>query len=281
MESGKKPLFTMGSASAKVKEAPPWPTSNLIPRLRASSMKGAGLPSGVSSGRGHAKDVGADVSRAQDARDHLLIGLVVEPAEIDHDRQMVALACLDGLLHGDEVGLLPVRSLDADDDVAVLLDRLRKRIEVHVVFVLLGGIVDIGHARSNNVEEGEDAGRGIVNDAATELGKVAPTKEPASATVVTPFGMAMTSAGTERSPVAPRVVAKSGEDVHVDVDQPGREIEPEMSTDCLAALAGIVGSMAAILPSRTATSSFAATLFFGSGPGHCEEPDRTAARARR
>src|ERR1700684_1082398 len=89
---------------------------------------------------------------------------------------MVALACLDGLLDGNEVGLLPVCSLDADDDVAVLFDRLRERIEVHVVFVLLGGIVVIGHARSDNVEEGEDAGRGIVDDAATELWKVAPTR---------------------------------------------------------------------------------------------------------
>src|SRR5580704_10413066 len=89
---------------------------------------------------------------------------------------MVALACLDGLLDGDEVGLLPVRSLDADDDVAVLFDRLRKRIEVDVVFVLLGGIVGFGHACSDNVEEGEDSGPGIINDAAMELGKVAPTR---------------------------------------------------------------------------------------------------------
>src|ERR1700692_3231945 len=90
---------------------------------------------------------------------------------------MIVRAFLDGLLHGDEVGLLPVCSLDADDDVAVLFDRLRKRIEVHVVLVLLGGVVTIGHARSDNIEEGEDAGRGVVNDAATELGKGAPTRE--------------------------------------------------------------------------------------------------------
>src|SRR3984957_16631740 len=174
---------------------------------------------------GHAEDVGADVSRAQNAGDHLLVGLVVEPAEIDHDGQVVALPCLDGLLHRNEVGLLPVFRLDADDDVAVLFNRLRERIEVHVVFVLLGHIVAVGHARSDNVYEGEDAGRGVVNDAATKLGKVAPTRGAR----IGDGGHAVWDGhdvGRDREvAVAPGVVAKSGEDVYVHVDKPGREIE--------------------------------------------------------
>src|SRR3984957_9377327 len=138
---------------------------------------------------------------------------------------MVAFPCLDGLLHRNEVGLLPVCRLDADDDVAVLFDRLRKRIEVHVVFVLLGNIVAVGHARSDNVEEGEDAGRGVVNDAATKLGKVAPTRGAR----IGDGGHAVWDGhdvGRDREvAVAPGVVAKPGEDVYVHVDKPGREIE--------------------------------------------------------
>ena len=138
---------------------------------------------------------------------------------------MVAIAGLDGLLHGDEVGLLPVCGLNADDDVAVLFDGLRKRIEVHVVFVLLGDIVVIGHARSDNVDEGEDAGGGIVNDAATELGKVTPARGAGVGDGGNAVWDGHDVGGDGEVAVAPGVVAKSEEDVHVDVDEPGREIE--------------------------------------------------------
>src|SRR5271156_4831310 len=138
---------------------------------------------------------------------------------------MIALPRLDGLLHRNEIGLLPVRSLDADDDVAVLFDGLRKRIEIHVVFVLLGSIVGIGHARSDNVDESENAGLGIVDDAATELGKVAPARGAGIGDRGNAVWDGHDVGGDREVAVAPRVMAKSGEDVHVDVDQPGREIE--------------------------------------------------------
>src|ERR1700678_2261931 len=138
---------------------------------------------------------------------------------------MVALACLDGLLHRNEIGLLPVCGLDANDDVAVLFDRLRKRIEIHVVFILLGDIVGIDHARSDNIEEGEDTGPGIVNDAATELGKVAPTRRAGVGDRSNAVWDSHNVGGNREIAVTPCVMAKSGEDVHMDVDQPGREIE--------------------------------------------------------
>ena len=93
------------------------------------------------------------------------------------------------------------------------------------MFVLLGYVVVIGHARSGDVEEGEDAGRGIGNDAAAELGKVAPTRGAGVGDGGNPVRDGHDVGGDREVAVAPRVVAKSGKDVHVDVDQPGREIE--------------------------------------------------------
>ncbi len=160
-----------------------------------------GFAVGAEQRRGHAEDVGADVSGAEDGFDHVLVGLVVEPAEVDHDRQVIAGAGLDGLLDGGVVGLLPVGGLDADDDVAVLGDGLRDGIDVHVVLVLLGDVALIFHARADNVDEGEDAGLGVLMMRSRNSGKSRQPEEPASATVVTPLGMDMGSAWTPRSPL--------------------------------------------------------------------------------
>ena len=93
------------------------------------------------------------------------------------------------------------------------------------MFVLLGGVVVFGHARSDDVEEGEDAGVGVVDDAATELGKVAPAGGASIGDGGNAVGDAHGVDWNGEVAVAPGVVAKSGEDVHVDVDEPGREIE--------------------------------------------------------
>ena len=70
------------------------------------------------------------------------------------------------------------------------------------MLVLLGDIALIFHAGADDVDEGEDAGLGILNDAVPELWKVAPAGGAVtSATVVTPYGIDMGSACTPRSPL--------------------------------------------------------------------------------
>ena len=167
----------------------------------------------------------ADVARAQDRGDHLLVGLVVEPTEVDHDGKVVAIAGLDGLLHRDEVGLLPVRGLDSDDDVAIVGDGFRKRVEIHVVLVLLGGIVIVGHAGADDVDEGEDTGTGVVDDATAELGEVPPARRAGVGDGGDAVGDGEGIGGDGEVAVPPGVVAKAGEDVDVDVDQARSEVE--------------------------------------------------------
>ena len=91
--------------------------------------------------------------------------------------------------------------------------------------VLLGGIVVVGHAGADDVDEGEDAGTGVVDDAAAELGEVS----PAGGAGVGDGGDAVGDGhGIGRDgevAVAPGVVAKAGEDVDVDVDEARSEVE--------------------------------------------------------
>lgn len=146
------------------------------------------------------------------------------------------------------------------------------------MFVLLGDIVAIGYARSDDVKEGEDEGLGIVNDSAAELGKVA----PAGGAGISDGGNAVwdgDDVGRDGEvAVAPGIVAKSCEGVNVDIDEPGSEAETGNINGFFAVFAGIDDSMAAILPSRMATSYFVSTLFFGSRTWPLELVDRIVQR---
>ena len=99
-------------------------------------------------------------------------------------------------------------------------------IDIHVVIVLLGDIALIFHAGADDVDEGEDAGLGILGDAVAELGKVAPAGG-AGVSDGGPHRRGWTSGLGPDAEVAvtPGIVAKSYEDVDVDINEARSEVE--------------------------------------------------------
>ncbi len=83
----------------------------------------------------------------------------------------------------------------------------------------------IFHAGADDVDEGEDAGLGVVDDAVAELGEVSPAGGAAVGDGGDAVGNGHGVGLDAEVAVAPGVVAKSDEDVNVDVDEAGSEVE--------------------------------------------------------
>ena len=176
--SGVKPCFIAGTACRNRKLPPPWPASKMIPRLRASNTNGRTLPcsSTIRNPSVHVGvHVGHDVARPQVLEQQVFErerGRVV--AEVDHHRHVHGGSRLDRTLDRIPFSARIMRDLDPDDRGRVLLDPHRGEPRVHVAEVLLDRAAL--HARADDVDEGEHAGAGAIDDLFLELREVPPSR---------------------------------------------------------------------------------------------------------
>lgn len=125
----------------------------------------------VDVGNGAAEHVGGDVAGAEVFVDEFVVGALGEEiAEVDHDRDIGFGAGGNGGVNGFPIGGLVVGGFDADDDILVFGGEFGDGVGVEVV--LFGGVGD--HAEAGDVEHGEDAGAGAVDDGGAEDFEVAP-----------------------------------------------------------------------------------------------------------
>ena len=148
----------------------------------------------------------------------------VVAAEVDHHRNVGLASGLDRARHR-----LPLRShvvghLHADDHVLVGERPLGGELRVHVAEVLLDGAAL--HAVPHDVQEGEDAGLRPIDDLGLELREVAPARAADVHHRRLP-GAERVAVGRHRAgPVAVLRVLRAPEQVGVDVDEAGRDVQP-------------------------------------------------------
>ena len=185
IESGTKPCSMAGTALRNQKLAAPWPTSKMMPRSRACPEVVVDLELGVDDRELLGEDVGVDIARAHLLEDQRRVGALRQPgAEIDHDRQAAEIAGLERAVDRGPGQVLViewahrpvVRGFDADHDVRVLLGDGGGQLRPHLPLVVLPGATwSAGaHALADDVDEGEDADLGRVDDLELEDREIAP-----------------------------------------------------------------------------------------------------------
>ena len=148
-----------------------------------------------------------------------------EIAKIHHHRHVAELAGFDCAIDRIPFGAAIVRGLDADDLVAMLAHAHRRERRVHVAQILLDRAAL--HAGADDVEEREDARPRSIDDLLLELQEVAPSRA-AGVDDRRDAGARCVRIGLHRDVAVTEIRIGLGpeEDVRVDVDQPGHDIEP-------------------------------------------------------
>ena len=150
--------------------------------------------------------------------------LGAEFAEIHHHRNIGDCAGFYSTLDRSPVGPAIVGDLDADDRVSIGHRQFRRGLGVHVGYVLL--LVVTGHADAADVQESQHARARAIDHGLLKLREVA---APRRAGV--DHGRHADTQGEgigKDTGIAARQVppVRSGEDVRVQIDQPGNEVEP-------------------------------------------------------
>ena len=196
--------------------------SKMIPFFCAAKI--AGIDLAVEKLLAAAAGVGVriDVPRTEILLEELLDRANAGVAEVDHDRDVGDLPRLFGLDVGVPLRSAVVRALHADDDALVLERKFTGDFPLHVLQVVLD--LAASHAVADDVEEGEDAGAGLVDDPCLEIFEVA----PAGAAGVGNGGRAAFEREAVRRDAAESArvaLALAGVDVDVDVDETGRDVK--------------------------------------------------------
>ena len=100
--------------------------------------------------------------------------LRAEGAEVHHHRHLRQLARLDGPVHRIPFGAPVVGGLDADNHLRMLPDPHHRQARIHVGEILLER--SSFHAGPDDVDEGEHAREGTIDDLPLELIEVAPAR---------------------------------------------------------------------------------------------------------
>lgn len=115
------------------------------------------------------EDVGMDVAGTSFLEDEIRVSAVRARPEIIHDGAVRGLRASDGAIDGGPWSMFAVPrfgspvmgGFDADDDVGVFVDGLCAALDVHLVDGLLKTAI---HAVGDDVEKGEDANVGVIDD---------------------------------------------------------------------------------------------------------------------
>ena len=116
------------------------------------------------------KDVGVNITWAGLFKDEVGVGTVRARPEIEHDGAIGGLGAGNGVIHRGPGSVLTVpgsvgpvvSSLHTDDDGRIFFDGVDAALDVHLVDALLE---TAAHAVGDNVEEGENAYFGVIDDA--------------------------------------------------------------------------------------------------------------------
>src|SRR5262249_22985429 len=115
--------------------------------------------------------VRGNIARTKLLRDQLFIGaLGSKDAEVHHYGDLCAGPGFESTINGSPLGRFEVGCLDADDEAGKFLDHVGGSSGIHVTCVLFRWLG--AHAATYDIQKGEDASLGAVDDAVFEVGKI-------------------------------------------------------------------------------------------------------------